>query len=133
LHQDVKVEMNYRCNVAIVDDDNSVRKALRRLMWSVDFKATTFASGREFLAVVAGLEPDCVVLDLQMPDLNGLEVQQELTERGIRLPIIFITAHDEPGARTECLAAGALNYLRKPLDEKLLLDAIDQALRSSQG
>jgi FixJ family two-component response regulator len=120
--------MNYRCNVAIVDDDSSVRKALRRLMWSVDFEATTFPSGRDFLAAVRSLVPDCVVLDLQMPDINGLEVQQQLTERGIRLPIIFITAHDEPGAQTECLTGGALNYLRKPLDEKLLLDAIDRAI-----
>ena len=72
--------------------------------------------------------PDCLVLDLQMPEMNGLALQRELGRAGIRLPIVIITGHDEPGMQARCLAAGAAAYLRKPLEERTLLAAIEAAI-----
>jgi FixJ family two-component response regulator len=72
--------------------------------------------------------PDCLVLDLRMPDMSGLELQRHLTHSGVDLPTVIITGHDEPGMQTECIAAGASRYLCKPLDDKALLAAIDNAI-----
>lgn len=120
--------MSVRHRIAVVDDDHSVRKALQRLLRSVNLEADAYGSGREFLAALGGAKPDCLVLDLQMPEMNGLELQQHLAETGVRLPVIVITGHDEPGMRAQCMAAGASTYLRKPLDDKVLLAAIDDAI-----
>ena len=88
-----------RMSVAIVDDDESVRRALQRLLHASDLIAETYASGQEFLdSLKSRRRPDCLVLDLQMPGMNGLEVQRELTNAGLRLPVVVITGHDEPGA-----------------------------------
>jgi len=123
--------MSARHRIAIVDDDHSVRKALCRLLRSLDIHAESYASGREFLDALQRALPDCLVLDLRMPDMNGLELQQHLTDRGIRLPTVMVTGHDEPGMRSKCVAAGAGTYLRKPLDEKSLLQAIEDAIAAA--
>ena len=114
--------------IAVVDDEESVRKSLRRLLVASQLDATVYASGQEFLDSLGGRQPDCLVLDLQMPGLTGLEVQRALARARVRFPTIIITAHDEPETRARCLAAGAVAYLCKPLHDELLLDAITTAV-----
>jgi len=110
--------------VAIVDDEEPVRKALKRLLRASGLEADTYASGKDFLEASEARMPDCVVLDLHMPGMSGLQVLEELRSAKKSLPTVVITAYDEPASREQCLAAGAAAYLRKPLDERLLLNAI---------
>jgi FixJ family two-component response regulator len=114
--------------IAVVDDDEPIRKALSRLLKASDFGVESFSSGREFLDSLAKRWPDCVVLDFQMPKFNGLDVLRELRLKGVRVPAIIITAHDEPIVRANCLAAGASAYLCKPIDEMVLRQAIADAI-----
>ncbi|ANB72376.1 response regulator transcription factor [Paraburkholderia phytofirmans] len=119
--------------VVVVDDDESVSRAIRRLLRSIGLAAETFASGDAFLEVLASMpsyHPDCVVLDVQMPGLNGLEVQRRLAGSGI--PVIFITAHDDIGVREHALAAGAVAYLRKPFNDELFVKTVRAALEGDQ-
>jgi len=120
-----------RVRIAIVDDDEAVRKALRRLLRAANLDASAFASGQEFLDSLASGQPDCVVLDVHMPGMNGLDVQQRLTRSGLQTPIVIITGHDDPQIRARCLSAGAAAYLRKPLDDEALLSAIYRATGAS--
>jgi FixJ family two-component response regulator len=120
--------MSSRKRVAVVDDDHSVRKALRRLLQSVNFDVDAYGSVRAFLNSLKTSPPDCLVLDLQMPEMNGLELQRYLAAEGIRLPIVIITGHDEPVMEAQCIAAGASTFLRKPLDAKEVLEAIIKAI-----
>jgi FixJ family two-component response regulator len=115
-----------RLLVAVVDDEESIRKSLRRLFMAADLEAVAYASGQEFLDSLRERQPDCLVLDLQMPGLTGLEVQRALNGAGARFPTIIITAHDEPETRARCLAAGVAAYLCKPLHDEMLLEAIAQ-------
>jgi FixJ family two-component response regulator len=114
-------------NLAIIDDDPAVLKALARLLRTRAFTAVTFQSGREFLASLPEPLPDCLVLDLQMPGMTGLEIQQDLARRGIRIPTIIITAHDEARIHERCRSAGAIAYLAKPVPEAALFAAIEAA------
>jgi FixJ family two-component response regulator len=114
--------------VAVVDDEESIRKSLRRLFMAADLDAVVYASGQEFLDSLRGRQPDCLVLDLQMPGLTGLEVQRTLTGVGVRFPTIIITAHDEPETRARCLTAGVAAYLCKPLHDEMLLEAIARVI-----
>jgi FixJ family two-component response regulator len=118
--------------IAIVDDDPSVLKALARLLRTRSLTARTYGSASQFLASLADDLPDCLILDLQMPEMTGLELQQNLARKGIRIPTIIITAHDEAGMRERCKAAGAIAYLAKPLQDTSLFAAIDAAGRSAQ-
>jgi FixJ family two-component response regulator len=122
----------HRLLVAIVDDEEPVRKALRRLFLASGIDVETFASGDEFLESVKMHRPDCAVIDLHLPGLTGLEVQQRLAGGGVRLPTIIITGHDQSGTAERVLAAGASAYLRKPLDEERLLAAIESAVREAR-
>jgi FixJ family two-component response regulator len=117
-------QLSRRHLIAVVDDEESIRKSLRRLFLAAQLDAVVFASGQEFLESLRLRQPDCLVLDLQMPGLTGLEVQRVLTGSGVRFPTIIITAHDEPETRARCLAAGAAAYLCKPLHDEMLLEAI---------
>jgi FixJ family two-component response regulator len=118
-----------RLRVAVIEDDESVRKALQRLLRASDFDADTFASAQAFLASLRqATPPDCLVLDLQMPGTSGLDLQRQIVRAGLRLPIVVITGHDEPGMQARCLAAGASAYLRKPLQAGKLLAAIEAAI-----
>jgi FixJ family two-component response regulator len=114
--------------IAILDDDQSVRTAIARLLKASQMEAESFASYVELLNFLERGPIDCLVLDLQMPGMNGIDVMRYLHQRGIVLPTIVITAHDGPGARESCLAAGAVSYVRKPLDADTLLDAIRDAI-----
>ena len=115
--------------IAVVDDEESVRKALRRLLRAAGLEAESYASGQEFLEQAAQREPDCVVLDLHMPVMSGRQLLPQIRKLATRPPVVVITAHDTPDNKEECLAAGACAYLRKPLQDRLLLNAISAALR----
>lgn len=113
--------------IAIVDDDRPVLKALARLLGTRSYKSKTYGSARQFRAALAEGLPSCLILDLQMPDMTGLELQQDLIRSGILIPTIIITAHDEPGMRARCKAAGAIAFLLKPLQDTSLFTAIATA------
>lgn len=114
--------------IAVTDDEDSVRKALARLLRSANMDVITFASGSDFLAAVGNIHVDCVVLDLHMPRVSGFEVQLQLARLGNRAGVVIITGHDSPESRARALAGGAAAYLLKPIDEQVLLDAIALAL-----
>jgi FixJ family two-component response regulator len=114
--------------VAIVDDEASVRRALARLLGASSFSSRTYASAREFLnSLVCGV-PECLIVDLQMPEMTGLELQHELLRVGVKIPTIVITAHNGESFRERCRAAGAAACLLKPLDEVTLIAAINTAI-----
>ena len=114
--------------IAIVDDDKSVRKALFRLLSGASFEVKTFASGPEFLEEFDSFQPDCIILDLQMPDMTGLDIQRHMARIRTAIPIIVITGHDSPSARSDSLALGAKEYLAKPVDGDLLISSILKSL-----
>jgi len=114
--------------IAIVDDEASVRKALARLLSASALNSRTYASAREFLDSLASDVPECLIVDLQMPEMTGLELQGELLRAGVKIPTIVITAHNEESFREQCRAAGAAAYLLKPLDEATLIAAINTAI-----
>jgi FixJ family two-component response regulator len=114
--------------IAIVDDDPSVRKGLERLIRSVGWKTETFGSAQEFLASARTEAPTCIVLDLQLPGLSGLELQKQMTEGGVETPIVFLTGHGNITASVKAMKAGAIEFLTKPVDEQDLLNAIQEAI-----
>lgn len=120
--------MNARHRIAVVDDDQAVRTALRRLLRCAHHDAEAYGSGQEFLETLDRHTPDCLVLDVQMPEMSGLQLQQQLRAIGTNVPIVMITGHDEIGSREACLAAGASSYLRKPLGRAVLLEAVERAI-----
>ena len=114
--------------IAIVDDDPSARRGLERLIRSVGWKAETFASAREFLARPRTQAPNCLVLDLQLPDLSGLDLQKQMVEVGLETPIVFLTGHGSIPTSVQAMKAGAIEFLTKPVDEQDLLKAIQEAI-----
>jgi len=119
--------------IAVVDDEESVRRALARMLSVSQFEVEVCASGREFLDALPLRRPDCVVLDYQMPGLNARDVQRELTSAQAGLPVIVVTAHDQATLREQCLADGAVAYLAKPLHRESLVSAIDDAIGPRNG
>jgi len=118
--------------IAIVDDDESVCHAIKGLVRSLGMEADTFASGQEFIGFIEAMPSrrfNCVILDVQMPGLNGLDVQERLKRLGNRFPIIFLTAHDEVSVRERALAAGAVAFLRKPFAAELLIKTLRAAVK----
>ena len=118
--------------IAVVDDEEPVRKALMRLMRSAGLNAEIFGSGAEFLKSLDTRLPDCVVLDLHMPRMDGFKVQAHLARKGAALPVIIITGHDLPKARERAMAGGVSAFLRKPVLDRILLGAISAATASAQ-
>jgi len=114
--------------LAVVDDDADVRMALTRLVASAGFAVETFASGAEFLRSIEDHEPDCLVLDLHMPEMSGFDVQGALALSHAAVPVIVITGHDTPESRSRALRLGARDYLCKPVDDEVLLAAIGSAI-----
>jgi FixJ family two-component response regulator len=114
--------------VFIVDDDRGLRQAIHDLVESVGLRAESFASGEDFLRAKRMNRPSCLVLDVRLPQMSGLDFQQRLTETGIQIPIIFITAHGDIPMSVRALKSGALEFLTKPFRDQDLLDAIHQAL-----
>jgi FixJ family two-component response regulator len=121
--------------IAVVDDEHSICIALQRLIRSAGLGVTTYGSGEDFLREVDTQQPDCVVLDLHMPKVTGFEVQARLAKRAKRIPVVVITGHDTPEARARALGNGAAAYLLKPVDDRMLLDAILAAIadKASMG
>ena len=116
--------------VAVVDDEEAIRKSLRRLLTASDLDTATFASGQDFLDSLSERRPDCLVLDLQMPGMTGFDLQHVMRMSSVPVPIVIITAHDEPDLRARCLAGGAFAYLCKPVNDETLLDTIARAIAS---
>lgn len=116
--------------VALVDDEAPVRVALGRLLRLANHTVLAFASGEEFLQSLAARVPDCVLLDIHMPGMTGLQVQARLRAKGFDLPVVFITASDDADIARRALEAGGLLVLRKPFSNELLLDAVGLALSS---
>jgi len=114
--------------VFVVDDDDAVRRALERLIRSVGLEVETFASAQEFLQREPPDRPACVVSDVRMPGLSGLDLQKELADASLSMPIIFMTGHGTVPMSVRAMKAGAVDFLQKPVDEQVLLDAIHQAL-----
>ena len=114
--------------VIVVDDDASVRRALRRLLTTAGYRVQIFASVDGFLASGPMQRPACLVLDVRMPGKTGFDLYEILTARGMDLPIIFISGHDDPGTEVRAKKVGAVRFLAKPLDDAALLDAIERAI-----
>jgi FixJ family two-component response regulator len=114
--------------VSVVDDDASMREALRGLLRSTGLRVEVFASAEEFLASGRLSATTCLVLDMRMPGLSGLELQERLLASGSNVPIIFISAHSDEGMRARALEAGAIEFLQKPFNDDALLDAIAKAV-----
>jgi len=118
--------------VFVVDDDSSVRESLNNLIRSAGRNVQTFSSAQEFLASQRPKTASCLVLDLQLPGLSGLDLQQELAKAGIQIPIIFVTGHGDIPTSVRAIKAGALEFLTKPINDEDLLDAIQQAIARDQ-
>lgn len=114
--------------VFVIDDDESIREALKSLIRSVGLRVETFASAKHFLESQRPDLPACLILDVRMPGLSGLDLQRDLTEANIHIPIIFITGHGDIPMSVRAMKAGALEFLTKPFRDQDLLDAIQQAL-----
>jgi FixJ family two-component response regulator len=119
--------------IAVVDDDPAVLRALSRLLRSRAFRVQTFESGQDFLAVLPRSVPECLIVDLQMPGMSGLELQQHLARNGILIPTIMITAHGEAALRGRHEEAGLVAFLLKPVQENSLFAAINKAIGASPG
>ncbi len=118
--------------VCVVDDEPSVRRSLTRLLQTAGYQVETYASAREFLDRAPQGGVRCLVLDVKMPDLNGLELQESLAEADRALPIVFITGHGDIPTSVRAMRAGATDFLSKPFDAEDLLAAIDRALASAR-
>jgi FixJ family two-component response regulator len=114
--------------IFIVDDDPSVRKSLTRVVMSAGYTVEAFASAREFMAREPFVGPCCVVLDVRMPGLTGLDLQSALAGSGHRMPIVFITGHGDISMSVKAMKAGAVDFLTKPFDVESLLEAIQRAV-----
>ena len=119
--------------VFIIDDDASVRKALTNLLRSVGLKGEAFGTAQDFLARKHPDGPGCLVLDVRLPGPSGLDLQRQLVESGIELPIIFITGHGDIEMSVQAMRAGALDFLIKPFREQSLLDAVQRAIERDRG
>ena len=117
-----------RAVVFVIDDDASMRRALENLLSSVGLEARVFTSPQEFLGAKRPDAPGCLVLDVRLPGMSGLAFQQELAKLGIPIPIVFITGHGDVPMTVRAMKAGAVEFLTKPFDEQVLLDAIHAAI-----
>ncbi len=117
--------------VFIVDDDDAVRRFLSGLIESVELPVEAYASARDFLAAYEPGRPGCLVLDVRMPGMSGLELQRELAERAIDLPVIVLTGHGNVQVAVHAMKAGAVDFVEKPFDNELLLDRIQKAVAES--
>lgn len=124
---------NARPTIFIVDDDSAVRDALKLLLRSVGQAVETYGSAQEFLDAYSEDRPGCLVLDIRMPGMSGLELQQRLNEKHSILPIIFITGHGDVPMAVEAMQAGAVDFIQKPFRDQDLIDRINQALEKDSS
>jgi len=123
--------MTPAATVHVVDDDAAMRRSIAFLAESVGWHTVTYDTARRFLEEVSPEEPGCLVLDVRMPEMSGLEVQHEMKRRGMVLPIIFVTGHADVGLAVEAMKQGAFDLIEKPFRDQLLLDGIAKAVRQS--
>ncbi len=114
--------------VHVVDDDESIRSALSRLFRATGHTVKTFQSAHDFLAEASPKEPGCVVLDIRMPGMDGLTLQERMSDRGLNAPIVFVSGRDDISASVRAMKHGAVDFLEKPFKEEDLLDAVDRAI-----
>jgi FixJ family two-component response regulator len=119
--------------VFVVDDDESIRRALKRLLGSGGYHVATFGSAEHFLESSSVMRHGCLVLDIRLPGISGLDLYERLPTTPKRYPVIFMTAHDNPQWRERARAAGAIAYLRKPFDQQSLLDAVRLSCQQGGG
>jgi FixJ family two-component response regulator len=119
--------------VAVVDDDEAVREALANLLASLDLGVAAFASAEEFLAAPARLTAACLITDVQMPGMSGIDLQRHLAASGNRMPIILITAFPLEHLRRQAEEEGAVGFLTKPFDGRVMIDCLEHALSGKEG
>jgi FixJ family two-component response regulator len=119
--------------ISIVDDDHVVREAIKSLVTSLGFLACTFPSAEAFLQSPLVAETSCLISDVQMPDISGVELQSRLADLGLSIPTIFITAYPDDAVRTRVMGTGGVCFLHKPFDARLLIECIDNALSRGGG
>jgi FixJ family two-component response regulator len=119
--------------VFIIDDDRGMRQSIQDLVESVGLRAESFATGEEFLKRKRTNDPSCLVLDVRLPQMSGLDFQRQLAETGMQIPIIFVTAHGDVPMSVRALKSGAMEFLTKPFRDQDLLDAIQQALQRDRA
>ncbi len=122
--------MTRPATVHVVDDDDAVRSSLRLLLKSVGLPTVAYASAQEFLATWDGEQPGCLVLDVRMPGMSGIELQTELNQRGAIIPVIFISGHGDIPMAVEAIQHGAFDFLQKPFGDQELIDRVQRALTS---
>jgi FixJ family two-component response regulator len=134
IHSALRGQLGVKKNlISVVDDDESIRRTTTLLIESFGFRATAFESAQNFLKSGQLHETSCLIVDVQMPGMNGLQLQSHLAAAGYKIPIIFITAHDNKESRQQALQAGAVAFLGKPFSDELLLQIIRAATLSDQG
>ena len=121
-------QTNERAVVHVVDDDPSVRGALESLFDSVGLASQTYGAARDFLAASRADEPGCIVIDVRLPDMNGLEFQAQLTQMGVRLPVVIMTGHGDIPMSVRAMKRGAVDFLSKPFHDQDMLDAVTAAI-----
>ena len=124
---------NVSPTVFVVDDDVSVRESLEALIRTAGFQVETFDCAQQFLAYRRPVVPSCLILDVSLPDLNGLDLQERISNDATALPIIFITGHGDVPMTVRAMKAGAVEFLTKPFNDDVLLDAVQKALKSSEA
>jgi FixJ family two-component response regulator len=118
--------------VFVIDDDAAVRESIQGLLKSVGLRSASFGTAQEFLTNERSVGPSCLVLDIRLPGINGLDFQRQLADAGVHIPIIFITGHGDIPMTVRAMKSGAVEFLTKPFREQDLLDAINQALDSDR-
>ena len=118
--------------IYVIDDDESVRKAFKRLLRCVNFEVETFSSAEEFLKSQKSNKNGCIIIDIRMPGLTGLDLQRKLMAQGSRIPVIVISASDDAQVREQARELGAVAFFRKPIDDQALLDAITWAISGKE-
>ena len=119
--------------ISIIDDDESMRESTNGLVRSLGYQATTFSSAEEFLNSERVSDTSCLITDVKMPGLSGIDLHRSLVARGVRMPTIFITAFPEETTRRQAMTAGAVGFLGKPFSEESLIECLDIALGKSNG
>lgn len=120
--------MTERRIVYIVDDEDSIRRSTSFMLKTSGYRVATFASGASFLKEVRHLEPGCVLLDIRMPDIDGLQVQEAMIKRGVAMPIVFLTAHGDVATAVKVMKRGAVELIEKPFEKEIVLAALEQSL-----
>ena len=118
--------------VFVIDDDPSVRNSLKRLIQSIGFQVKTFDSAQAFLEQGSGDKAGCLILDVRMPGMSGIELQKQLTNAGWRIPIIFITGHGNISMSVRAMKSGAIDFIEKPFEDQTLLDAVNRSLKKDR-